>query len=125
MIRKKMDTPEDLEELRGALKAVRYQQRGFLIGTLAEGTTVKGDMPSPQIGLEYAFRGRWENHPQWGKQFAFAEYRGSYPTDLEAVRAYLMENCKWIGPEISKRLVNTYGQETLAICKADPERVAR
>lgn len=126
MIRNRnMEDRPDLEEIRGALRAVRYQQRGFLIGTLADGTTVKGDMPSPQIGLEYAFRGRWEDHPQWGRQFAFAEYRSSYPTDLEAVRGYLMENCKWIGPEISKRLVEAYGKDTLEICKKEPERVAK
>jgi len=85
---------------------------------------VKGNMLSPQVGLEYTFRGRRERHPRWGEQFAFMDYRVAYPTDLDAIRSYLMENCKWIGPEISRRLVNAYGKETLAICKADPDRVA-
>ncbi|MEK7386884.1 MAG: helix-hairpin-helix domain-containing protein, partial [candidate division NC10 bacterium] len=66
-----------------------------------------------------------ERHPRFGETFVFSDYTASYPKDATAIRAYLMENCKWIGPEISKRLVNAYDQETLAICKTDPERVAR
>ena len=112
------------EKLLGVLSSIKFHQANFLIGVLDNGTTVKGNMLSPQVGLEYAFTGRWERHPRWGEQFAFTDYRVSYPTDLDAVRSYLMENCKWIGPEISKRLVNTYGKETLAVCKADPDRVA-
>ena len=112
------------EQLQGVLSTIKFHQANFLIGVLHDGTTVKGNMLSPQVGLEYAFRGRWERHPRWGEQFAFADYRASYPTDLDAVRSYLMENCKWIGPEISKRLVSTYGKETLAICKEHPDRVA-
>ena len=112
------------EQLQGVLSAIKFHQANFLIGVLEDGTTVKGNMLSPQVGLEYTFRGRRERHPRWGEQFAFMDYRVSYPTDLDAIRSYLMENCKWIGPEISRRLVNAYGKETLAICKADPDRVA-
>lgn len=112
------------EQLQGVLSSIKFHQANFLIGVLDDGTTVKGNMLSPQVGLEYAFRGRRERHPRWGEQFAFSDYRASYPTDLDAVRSYLMENCKWIGPEISKRLVNTYGKETLAVCKEHPDRVA-
>jgi len=109
----------------GTLEAIRFHKTGFLIGKLDSGISVKGSMVSPQVGMEYAFRGRMERHPRFGDTFVFSEYTASYPKDATAIRAYLMENCKWIGPEISKRLVNAYGQETLAICKADPERVAR
>jgi exodeoxyribonuclease V alpha subunit len=112
------------ERLQGVLASIKFHQANFLIGVLDDGSTVKGNMLSPQVGLEYAFRGRWERHPRWGEQFAFTDYRASYPTDLEAVRSYLMENCKWIGPEISRRLVKAYGKETLAVCKEDPDRVA-
>ena len=112
------------EQLHGVLSTIKFHQANFLIGVLKDGTAVKGDMLSPQVELEYAFGGRWERHPRWGDQFAFTDYRASYPTDLDAVRAYLRQNCKWIGPEISKRLVSAYGKETLAICKECPDRVA-
>jgi exodeoxyribonuclease V alpha subunit len=112
------------EQLQGVLSTIKFHQGNFLIGVLDDGTTVKGSMLSPQVGLEYTFRGQREHHPRWGEQFAFTDYRASYPTDLAAIQCYLVDNCKWIGPEISKRLVNTYGKETLAVCKADPDRVA-
>ncbi|MDQ7829067.1 MAG: AAA family ATPase [Armatimonadota bacterium] len=112
------------EQLQGVLSTIKFHQGNFLIGVLDDGTTVKGSMLSPQVGLEYTFRGRREHHPRWGEQFAFTDYRASYPTDLAAIQCYLVDNCKWIGPEIGKRLVNTYGKETLAVCKADPDRVA-
>ena len=112
------------DQLHGALSTIKFHQGNFVIGLLADGTAVKGTMLSPQVGLEYTFRGQWEHHPRWGDQFAFTDYRASYPTDLDAVRAYLSENCKWIGPEISTHLVDTYGKDTLAVCKESPERVA-
>jgi exodeoxyribonuclease V alpha subunit len=112
------------EQLQGVLSTIKFHQGNFLIGVLDDGTTVKGSMLSPQVGLEYTFRGRRERHPRWGEQFAFTDYRASYPTDLSAIQCYLVDNCKWIGPEIGKRLVNTYGKETLAVCKADPDRGA-
>jgi len=112
------------EQVRGVLSTIKYHNSNFMIGVLDNGTTVKGNMLSPQVGLEYSFRGRREHHPKWGLQFAFEEFETSYPTDLDAVRAYLMENCKWIGPEISRRLVDEYGRDTLAVCKDSPEQVA-
>jgi exodeoxyribonuclease V alpha subunit len=111
--------------LSGILDAIRFHKANFLIGKLDSGISVKGHMFSPQVGMEYAFHGRMEHHPRFGDTFVFSDYKASYPKDATAIRAYLMENCKWIGPEISKRLVNAYGQDTLAVCKADPERVAR
>jgi len=109
----------------GSLAIIKYHQSNFLIGKLEDETTIKGNMLSPQIGMCYIFNGQWENHPRFGRQFAFTDYTTSYPTSLSAIRNYLRENCKWIGPEISKRLVNAYGKETLKICKEQPERVAK
>jgi len=111
-------------QLQGILSVIKYHQANYLIGILEDGNTVKGDMISPQVGLDYAFHGRWEQHPLWGKQFAFTHYRTSYPTNLDAIRSYLMENCDWVGPTISKRLIDSYGAETLIICKKTPNRIA-
>jgi len=111
-------------QLQGILSTIKYHRENYLIGILEDGIAVKGDMISPQVGLKYTFHGRWEQHPQWGKQFSFTDYYTSYPTDLDAVRSYLIENCEWIGPSISKRLTDKYGTETLSICKESPNRVA-
>ena len=109
----------------GVLQDIRFHKQNFLIGKLDTGISVKGNIISPQVGMEYHFTGKWEHHPRWGATFFFNEYRASYPRELSAIRAYLMENCKWIGPEISKKLVNTFGETTLEVCKAKPEKVAK
>ena len=111
--------------LSGVLREIRFHKESFLIGKLDGGASVKGNMVSPQIGMEYHFKGKWEHHPRFGDTFVFSEYRASYPKELSAIRAYLMENAKWIGPEISKKLVSTFGEDTLEVCKADPERVSK
>lgn len=116
---------ENRRSVSGILEEIRFHQNNYLIGKLDSSVAVKGSMISPQIGLEYEFQGQWHHHPEWGDTFVFNEYRASYPKSLDAIRSYLMENCKWIGPEISKRLVNTFGEHTLPICKTDPERIAR
>jgi exodeoxyribonuclease V alpha subunit len=111
--------------LSGVLREIRFHKDSFLIGKLDGGASVKGNMVSPQIGMEYHFKGKWEHHPRFGDTFFFSEYRASYPKELSAIRAYLMENAKWIGPEISKKLVSTFGENTLDVCKTDPERVSK
>ena len=110
--------------IRGTLSRICFHRDRFLIGRLDDDTTVKGTLLHPQIGLAYTLTGRWERHPRWGTQFAFTDYEAVYPTDQDAVRAYLKEQCRWIGPKISRRLVETYGEDTLRVCKDDPERVA-
>ena len=109
----------------GVLQDIRFHKQNFLIGKLDTGISVKGNIILPQVGMEYSFTGKWEHHPRFGATFFFNEYRASYPKELSAIRAYLMENCKWIGPEISKKLVNVFGDGTLEICKAEPEKVAK
>jgi len=111
--------------LAGVLREIRFHKESFLIGKLDGGASVKGNMVSPQIGMEYHFKGRWERHPRFGATFIFSEYRASYPKELSAIRTYLMENARWIGPEISKKLVSTFGEDTLEVCKTDPEKVSK
>jgi len=114
-----------VETYSGVLQAIRFRKESFMIGKLDSGTGVKGNMLSPQIGMEYKFRGRMEHHPKFGDTFVFTDYQATLPTDSLSIRVYLMENCKWIGPEVSKELVNKYGKDSLTICKTDPKRVAK
>ena len=96
-----------------------------MIGRLEDGTSIKGLMPIPQTGLRHNFRGRWVRSPRWGDTFHFSGYKRSYPTTVDAIRVYLQQNAKWVGPEVSKRIVEAFGVESLSVLKTDPERVAR
>ncbi|HEQ60134.1 MAG TPA: hypothetical protein ENN74_00840 [Firmicutes bacterium] len=112
------------ETIAGVLDDIRFHKDDYLIARLDSGVSVKGRMPRPQVGLEYEFEGRWQSHPKFGKTFVFDGYRTVYPKDTDAIRAYLQEHAKWIGPQISKRLIEAYGEKTLEVLKTDPERVS-
>lgn len=114
----------DNGKVSGVLTEIKFHKDNYLIGRLDSGKSVKGNLIAPQVGMEYTFFGKWQRHPKFGETFVFTDYRASYPKDLGAVRAYLAENCKWVGSEISKHLVNTFGAETLQVCKDNPELVA-
>ena len=116
---------ESPTELRGVLSRVRFHERDFLIGDLSDGITVKGRMPSPTAGIEYAFLGRFVQDPRFGRQYVFDAFRTIYPTDPPSIRAYLMRRGRGIGAELSARLVEAYGAATLSVCRDDPDRVAR
>lgn len=116
------------ESVAGILVAIRYHQSNFLIGQVETSSgkrvTVKGNIVAPQTSLEYVFHGKIETHPKYGAQFSFTHYEAKYPTSTEAIRQYLVENCKWVGPRVSAAIVAKYGEDSLRTCKDEPERVA-
>lgn len=113
-----------MDTLTGQIDEIIYQNDPFIIARLKSKETVKGSMADPQRGSVYTFTGRWENHPQYGRQFSFIDYTVELPTSEEAIREYLEENAPNIGPQRSLAIVKTFGEETLTICKDFPERLA-
>lgn len=114
------------EEIKGTLTFIKFRNAsGFLIGVVNDETTVKGTMPNPQVGMNYVFKGEWKQDPKWGRQFDFKDFAPEGFSGLAGIRSYLMEQCKWIGPIISQKIVDKYGKESIQICKDDPDRVAR
>jgi len=114
-----------METLTDTIASIKYQKNGYLIAKTASGISVKGNMPSPQLGLEYTFEGKWSApHPKWGKSFVFDAYTIKYPKAISAIQAYLVDNAKWIGSQIAKKLTDAYEEDTLEVCKNEPERVA-
>jgi exodeoxyribonuclease V alpha subunit len=114
--------------LAGTLEKIRFHQDGFLIGVVSDkngGTTVKGSMLNPSLGLFYTFRGKWVDDPKWGRQFQFEEYQSEFPRSLDAIREYLEEHCSYVGPVIAKRIISAFGEDSLSVLKSDPVRVAR
>lgn len=85
----------------------------------------KGEMATAQLNVSYELKGYWEEHPRYGKQLRVTTFQTIYPTDLDGIKLYLRYNIKWIGPVISRKMIELYGADTLKILKEDPERVAR
>lgn len=112
-------------EVTGQIARVAFHGNGFLIARLDGGETVKGQMLELQDGVAYTFQGLWEEDPKWGRQFHFESYETELPRDTVGIERYLMQNARWVGPEIARRLTDAYGERTLDVCKNDPERMAK
>lgn len=110
--------------INGRIGSIRWHKDGFLIAELVTGESILGQISTPSPQLNYEFHGKWSTHPKYGLQFLFDSYSSSAPSDPNAVAAYLREQCKWIGPQVSKAISNAYGDNALEICKTNPERVA-
>ena len=113
------------KEESGSLAGIRFHENGYLIGWLEGDITIVGNMPYPKVGMEYHLKGYWTKHHVYGPQFKFESYSVQLPASIEAIRLYLQENAKWVGPVISREIISLYGKECLQVCKDDPERVSR
>jgi exodeoxyribonuclease V alpha subunit len=113
-----------MESLTGVLFDITFHKNGFLIARLDTGDTVLGDMLEPCPGQEYRFSGEWVDNPRWGRQFKFVRYQAEIPQTTDGIYRYIVKTAKWVGPEIGKRLIETFGEKTLEVMKHDPLRVA-
>jgi len=87
--------------------------------------TVVGEVAdSPAVGVHFIARGRWSTHPKFGKQFRAYSFTEARPTSNEAIEKYLGSGAvKGIGPELAKRIVDEFGQDSLRILDEEPQRL--
>ena len=77
--------------------------------------------------LKYEFNGKWIKKEGYGWELKVSEYKEILPdkNDKYATIAYLQSGLfNGIGPEIAKRIVNYFGEDTLDVIQNDYERLA-
>lgn len=88
------------------------------------GVTVVGTFAVIQPGEEIRVYGTWTCHPTFGMQFHAFKYTLLKPATLKGIEKYLGSGMiKGIGPATAKKLVDTFGLETLEIIESNPERL--
>ncbi len=88
--------------------------------------TAVGNLPSPVPGERLRLRGRWSEHPRFGRQFAIEEYERYAPVTVEGIERYLGSGLiPGIGARIAKRIVETFGERTLEVLDRDPRELSR
>jgi exodeoxyribonuclease V alpha subunit len=120
------------ESYRGYIDRITYHnpENGYTIARLvAEGQrekmTVVGAIAALEEGENVEVEGQWTNHAKYGRQFKIEHYRLVYPTTLEGIKKYLGSGLiKGVGPVSAKRIVDHFGEETLDVIDADPQRLA-
>ena len=117
-------------ELKGQISEIIYQNEinSYTIAefeTEEELTTIVGYLPFINKGDSLKLVGNFVNHPEYGRQFKIQTFEKLMPETLEALEKYLSGGIiKGVGPATAKRIVDKFKDETLAVLKFEPERLA-
>ena len=64
-------------------------------------------------------------HQEYGEQFKIDAFEKIMPQTLEALISYLGSGAiKGVGPATAKKIVDKFGEETIAIIKMHPEKLS-
>ena len=125
------DKKQDISsELCGSVEEVIYKnsQNGYIvliINSKEEGlVSVTGNLGDIAQGETLVLRGGWVLNPRYGRQFSAVVCERSKPTTPEQIRAYLGSGIiKGLGPALSKRIVDIFGDEAIDIIDNDHMRL--
>ncbi|MGE0787045.1 MAG: ATP-dependent RecD-like DNA helicase [Sandaracinaceae bacterium] len=78
--------------------------------------SVVGDVAKLGPGEDARFRGRWEEHPRFGRRFRALGWTPVLPTSKKGIVRYLGSGLvPGIGPALAERLVKSFGERTLDV----------
>ncbi len=87
--------------------------------------TVVGTIPLPAVGERLMVTGKWSNHSNYGRQFEAEFLERLMPQTTMEILNYLSSRViKGIGPKMAARIVERFGDQTLAVMEREPERLA-
>ena len=117
-------------EIKGQVEDFIYQNElnSYTICTFAteeEELTVVGYLPFVNTGDTLKLIGNYVMHQEYGRQFKIETFEKCLPETLEGLEKYLAGGVvKGIGPAIAKRIIKTFGDESLHVLKHEPEKLA-
>ncbi|NLM36807.1 MAG: ATP-dependent RecD-like DNA helicase [Firmicutes bacterium] len=103
------------------------EQNGYTVArfkTATEQLTIVGVLPNISTGESLRLGGDWTVHPTYGRQFKVETFEVLPPVTVEGIERYLGSGLvKGIGPVTAKKIVATFGLETLKVIDETPERL--
>lgn len=117
--------------LEGQIEDIIYQNEinSYTIAVLDcedEIHTVVGYLPFINVGDTIKAEGKFVTHQEYGRQFKIDTFEKLMPQTLDALERYLANgNIKGIGPSTAKKIVDTFKEETIAILKTEPQKLAQ
>ncbi|MFI5274742.1 MAG: AAA family ATPase, partial [Ktedonobacterales bacterium] len=86
--------------------------------------TVVGPLPGVNVGELLEVSGEWELHPQHGRHLRVVSFVSHAPVTPAGLRRYLGSGViKGIGPKTAERIVEAFGDATLAVLDLEPDRL--
>lgn len=117
-------------KLDGQLQEIIYQNEtnSYTIATFTteeEEFTVVGYLPFINEGDFLELDGKFVTHQDYGRQFKIDTFEKKMPEGKEALEKYLASGIiKGVGPSTARKIVERFGEETLAIFKFEPEKLS-
>ena len=86
--------------------------------------TIVGQLGEFKVGEYIEVTGELDIHPVFGKQIKAVESKRSMPTTSFDILKYLSSGAiKGVGPSTAKKLVDTFGDDTLKIIESEPKKL--
>lgn len=118
-------------QLEGKLIKIRYknESNSYTVADFEtidnEDITVVGYLPFVNEGDELILIGEIIVHPDYGEQLKIDTFEKKMPDTPEALEHYLSNGTfKGIGPATAKRIVKTFGNDTINVIKFEPKKLA-
>jgi len=90
---------------------------------LTDGTeaTIVGELPDLPPGMPLTVRGQWVDDKKFGRQLKLVGYASRTPETLAGIEKFLGAGIiPGIGPELARRMVAHFQQQTLVIVETQP-----
>lgn len=116
--------------LKGFVEEIVYKnsETGYIVFLLnhdGEPVDVVGELGDIAEGERLELYGDYVNNPKYGRQFRAVSCTRTLPTTPEEIRRYLGSGIiKGLGPALAKKIVQSFGEESLDIIENDPLRLA-
>src|SRR5262249_24049639 len=92
----------------------------------ADPITIVGHLPQVSEGEYVEATGDWNRDPSHGLQFKAEQLHTQPPHTRDGIERYLASRIiAGIGPRTAKRIVQTFGDETLSVMDEHPERLCQ
>lgn len=103
-----------------------YQVLSVSISGAKEDIKITITQPNIFDGLTYEFKGIWDAHSKFGKQFKAEFAFEKQPSTIDGIRAYLQSSFfNGIGPVIANRIIQHFGEDTIRILNEEPDKLLK
>ena len=118
-------------EITGEVKDIIYQNEinSYTVAefeTEQEEITIVGYLPFINVGDTLKLVGKIVTHQDYGEQFKVDTFEKLMPQTLGSLERYLANGTiKGVGPATAKKIVDTFGEETIHVLKFEPDKLAK
>ena len=120
-----------MEEVVCKVSGVVFSNRGtgfYILKATKEGggaITVKGTFPGSSMspGVKAKFRGVYEEHQTYGRQFSAASCEVIPEKGRLGIITYLTNHVKSIGPITAGKMYAAFGDDMVSVLEGDPEKI--